>query len=31
LGTFAYGKQDNNIDFYETSISSVNLGMMYNF
>ncbi|SDU33389.1 Protein of unknown function [Pseudomonas pohangensis] len=31
LGTFAYGKQDNNIDFYETSLSSVNLGMMYNF
>jgi hypothetical protein len=31
LGTFAYGKQDNNIDFYESSISSFNLGMMYNF
>ena len=31
LGTLAYGQQDNNIDFYETSLSSVNLGMMYNF
>lgn len=31
LGTLAYGQQNNNIDFYETSISSVNLGMMYNF
>ncbi len=31
LGTLAYGKQDNNIDFYESSISSINLGMMYNF
>jgi hypothetical protein len=31
LGTFAYGQQNNSIDFYETSISSVNLGMMYNF
>ncbi|MBF7730092.1 DUF2860 family protein [Pseudomonas sp. N040] len=31
LGTFAYGQQDNQIDFYDTSISSVNLGMMYSF
>lgn len=31
LGSYTYGKQDNNIDFYETSISSFNLGMMYNF
>jgi hypothetical protein len=31
VGTFAYGQQNNSIDFYETSLSSINLGMMYNF
>ena len=30
-GAFAYGKQDSNIDFYNTSLNSVSLGMMYNF
>lgn len=30
-GAISYGEEDSNIDFYDTSIGSVSLGMMYSF
>jgi len=30
-GAFVYGKQNSNIDFYDTSLNSLTLGMMYSF
>ncbi|MNG41460.1 hypothetical protein D3C84_1306620 [compost metagenome] len=27
----SYGEEDSNIDFYDTKITSLNLGMLYTF